>query len=140
MKNLCGYNIDRIMKLLLVTVLIIISIYFSDPKVSVDHPLKEEERTKFTLMTFSATMEKIKEDFGYYPNTSDGFKVIYGNLDGDMKWNGPYLLRKAEIVDAWGQQIIYRSPSVCSVGDYELYSIGRNGIDECLKGDDISIK
>ncbi|WP_081227733.1 type II secretion system protein GspG [Pseudoalteromonas luteoviolacea] len=67
---------------------------------------------------------------------------MYSNVGKEEKWDGPYLLRELNIKDPWGNDFVYKYPHQCHVrlGTFSLYSVGSNGVDECMSGDDIFIE
>lgn len=71
-------------------------------------------------------------DVGRYPSSSEGLSAL--NQDpGLQNWSGPYLDRESLPKDPWGRDYQYRSPG--QHGDYDLYSVGADGVES---NDDIS--
>ena len=66
-------------------------------------------------------------DNGSYPENLD---VLLEKKDG----KGPYLKKRA--IDPWGHPYKYVYPG--THGDYDLYSFGKDGIDNSGEGDDIT--
>ena len=130
-------------KYILISIGIVIVFLFSIIIHQQDPMIKsgKEEKTIQDLKVFYGALEQIKKDLGYYPETIDGLQIIYENLNKEQNWGGPYLLRKVEIKDSWGRELIYKYPHSCSanLNMFVLYSAGKNGIDECLTGDDVYI-
>ena len=104
--------------------------------------LSDKKATYIQLKVFETALNAIKEDTHAFPNTDVGLGVIYNNLNNDKSWQGPYARRKLSELDKWGQALIYKFPHDCpnNNGSFALYSVGKNGIDECLEGDDIYIE
>jgi general secretion pathway protein G len=42
-------------------------------------------------------------------------------------WKGPYLEKKP--LDPWGRPYQYKSPGTHRTADYDLYSLGRDGVE-----------
>lgn len=63
-------------------------------------------------------------DTGRYPSTEQGLAALTAKPEAVARWNGPYLQRSAPS-DPWGNPYIYRHPG--SAGDYDLYSLGKDG-------------
>jgi general secretion pathway protein G len=54
---------------------------------------------------------------GKYPTTSDGFGAISKYLEGQPA------------VDAWDNELLYFSPGSQSGGEYEIMSLGKDGVE-----------
>ncbi|NZA25155.1 type II secretion system major pseudopilin GspG [Luteimonas sp. SJ-92] len=63
-------------------------------------------------------------DTGHFPPSRQGLDALVDRPDGVPKWNGPYLQGKVP-PDPWGNAYVYRVPG--SAGDYDLYSLGKDG-------------
>ena len=76
-----------------------------------------------------ATALKLYElDNGRYPSTEDGGLQALLNKPGNMpNWAGPYLEKKP--VDPWGHEYQYKAPGVHRTYDYDLFSIGHDGVE-----------
>lgn len=75
-----------------------------------------------------ATALKLYElDNGVFPRTEDGLSVLLTQPASARNWNGPYLERKP--VDPWGKEYKYRCPGTQRTHDYDLYSLGRDGVE-----------
>ena len=76
-----------------------------------------------------ATALKLYElDNGSYPSDSDGgLNALFSKPAGASNWNGPYLEKKP--VDPWGREYRYKSPGAHRTYDYDLYSVGRDGVE-----------
>ncbi|WP_346891497.1 type II secretion system major pseudopilin GspG [uncultured Roseibium sp.] len=64
-------------------------------------------------------------DIGRYPSESGGLKALVMPSDNTPNWNGPYLENAASLNDPWDRPYLYRSPG--SKGEYEIYTLGRDG-------------
>ena len=75
-------------------------------------------------------------DNGQYPTTEQGLAALITKPTSSpvpIDWKGPYL--KKEPRDPWGRTYIYKSPGEHNVGDYDLASWGKDGIEG--GGDDV---
>ena len=75
----------------------------------------------------SSALDLYEIDHGSYPDNLD---VLMEKKDG----NGPYLKKRA--IDPWGHPYKYVYPG--THGDYDLYSFGKDGVDNNGEGDDIA--
>ena len=76
-----------------------------------------------------ATALKLYElDNGRFPSTEDGaLQALFAKPANASNWNGPYLEKKP--VDPWGHEYQYKSPGVHRTYDYDLSSLGHDGIE-----------
>jgi len=81
-----------------------------------------------------ATALKLYElDNGNFPATEEGLSALLTKPASANNWNGPYLEKKA--LDPWGREYKYKSPGEHRVADYDLYSLGKDGVESA---DDIT--
>jgi general secretion pathway protein G len=75
-----------------------------------------------------ATGLKLYElDNGNFPPTSEGLNALLSKPASARNWNGPYLERKP--LDPWGKEYEYKSPGEHRKSDYDLYSLGKDGVE-----------
>lgn len=75
-----------------------------------------------------ATALKLYElDNGTFPSTEEGLKALLSKPASVSNWNGPYLERSP--VDPWGREYKYKCPGEHRPADYDLSSLGRDGIE-----------
>jgi len=75
-----------------------------------------------------ATALKLYElDNGIFPSTEEGLNALLTKPGSARNWNGPYLER--EPVDPWGREYKYKCPGTHRTRDYDLYSLGRDGVE-----------
>ena len=80
-----------------------------------------------------ATALKLYElDNGAYPTTDEGLNALKSAPASAKNWKGPYLERIP--LDPWGKSYQYHSPGTHRTQDYDLLSLGRDGVEG---GDDI---
>ena len=75
-----------------------------------------------------ATGLKLYElDNGSFPSTEEGLSALLSKPGSVINWNGPYLERKP--LDPWGREYQYKYPSEHNTVDYDLYSLGKDGVE-----------
>jgi general secretion pathway protein G len=80
-----------------------------------------------------ATALKVYEvDNGGFPTSDEGLNALLSKPASASNWNGPYLEKKP--LDPWQREYKYKSPGQHRL-DYDLYSLGRDGIESA---DDIT--
>lgn len=72
-------------------------------------------------------------DNGNFPTSEDGLGALLNKPSSASSWNGPYLEKKP--VDPWGREYKYKSPGEHRTTDYDLYSLGKDGLESA---DDIN--
>ncbi len=75
----------------------------------------------------SSALDLYEIDHGSYPDNLD---VLMEKKDA----KGPYLKKRA--IDPWGNPYKYAYPG--AHGDYDLYSFGKDGVDNNGEGDDVA--
>jgi len=84
------------------------------------------EIAKVQIDQLEAALGLFRFDVGRYPSTAEGLTALNQN-PGIQNWSGPYLDKKTLPKDPWGRDYQYRSPG--QNGDYDLYSLGADGIE-----------
>jgi len=75
-----------------------------------------------------ATALKLYElDNGVFPTTEEGLNALKTAPSSAKNWKGPYLEKKP--IDPWGKEYQYKSPGTHRTQDYDLYSLGRDGVE-----------
>lgn len=86
------------------------------------------EAAKADIQANIATGLKLYElDSGIYPSTEEGLGALFSKPASASGWNGPYLERKP--IDPWGREYKYKCPGEHRTSDYDLYSLGRDGVE-----------
>lgn len=78
-------------------------------------------------------------DNGNYPTTEQGLSALITEPTSapvPENWNGPYLKKRKIPLDPWGRQYKYLSPGVHNIEDYDLFSLGADGVE--AGGDDVT--
>lgn len=69
-------------------------------------------------------------DNGQYPTTEQGLVALVEKPAAPpepLNWRGPYL--KKEPKDPWGRAYVYKSPGEHNAADYDLASMGKDGVE-----------
>ena len=66
-------------------------------------------------------------DNGGFPSSEEGLNALLSKPSSAGNWNGPYLEKKP--FDPWGREYKYKSPGDHRQSDYDLYSLGKDGIE-----------
>lgn len=75
-----------------------------------------------------ATALKLYEmDNGAFPATGEGLDALLSAPSSAKNWKGPYLEKKP--LDPWGRTYQYKSPGTHRTYSYDLYSLGRDGVE-----------
>lgn len=86
---------------------------------------------KADIMVNIPTALKLYElDNGVFPSSAQGLKSLTDKpsiTPIPSNWNGPYIENRS-LKDPWGREYIYRYPGTHGI-DYDLYSLGKDGID-----------
>jgi general secretion pathway protein G len=95
----------------------------------------------------STAMDLYHTDNGRYPTTEQGLKALIEKpTTGTVadNWSGPYLKKKKMPQDPWGREYVYVCPGAHNSDEYDLSSLGPDGIqssdDITNWSDDISQK
>lgn len=96
--------------------------------------------TQSMLRGFKLALEEYKADIGSYPSTSMGLYALIEKPKNINNWRGPYIPKLRAVIDPWGNKLRYNHPPLYNNSEYELYSVGPNGVDEHSYGDDIKLQ
>jgi general secretion pathway protein G len=83
------------------------------------------ESMKTALTTYRITV-------GDYPSTEEGLQALFTAPSNKAdRWRGPYVAEgtKFPILDPWGHPYQYRYPGTHNKSSYDLWSIGKDGVD-----------
>ena len=83
---------------------------------------------KADIQSNIATGLKLYElDNGEFPSTEEGLNALLVKPPSANNWRGPYLEKKP--IDPWSREYKYKSPGEHRQSDYDLYSLGKDGIE-----------
>jgi general secretion pathway protein G len=75
-----------------------------------------------------ATALKLYElDNGNFPSSEEGLNALLSKPSSARSWNGPYLEKRP--IDPWGREYKYKCPGDHRSADYDLYSVGKDGVE-----------
>ncbi len=75
-----------------------------------------------------ATALKLYElDNGSFPTSEEGLNALLNKPASATNWHGPYLEKKP--IDPWGREYKYKCPGEHRPTDYDLYSLGKDGVE-----------
>jgi general secretion pathway protein G len=94
---------------------------------------------KYRIAQFEEALLNFKRDTRRLPKTFEGLKALIVKPEDVIEWRGPYINQPFIPLDSWNNCYIYIFPSQYGQKEYDLYSLGPNGIDEHGHGDDIAM-
>ena len=84
----------------------------------------EVQVARAQLDSLEKALDQYRLDNRHYPTAEQGLDALVNKPQGEANWTGPYL-KKAVPADPWGRPYLYRVPG--ARGDYDVYSLGRDG-------------
>jgi len=84
----------------------------------------EVQVARAQLDSLEKALDQYRLDTRHYPTAEQGLDALVNKPTNEASWSGPYL-KKAVPADPWGHPYVYRVPG--ARGDYDLYSLGRDG-------------
>ncbi|MHC4118962.1 MAG: ankyrin repeat domain-containing protein [Planctomycetota bacterium] len=93
-------------------------------------PPEATRETRWKIAIIENVIGRFYWDCGRYPYDSEGLKVLIerpGDIEED-KWSGPYL-KQSDLLDQWGNPVIYRAEGKINAGSFDLISLGKDGVD-----------
>ena len=126
MRNKKGFTL---IELMLVVIIIGALVAMVMPRLAGRSEQAKVGAAKADISANIATALKLYElDNGRYPSSSDGgLNALVAKPAGASNWNGPYLEKKP--IDPWGREYKYVSPGTHRTYDYDLYSVGPDGVE-----------
>lgn len=97
----------------------------------------KSDAANIQISNLSTALDLYRLDVGRYPAQGEGLEALVARSVGDEKWNGPYVKKRASLLDPWGERYGYRFPG--QHGEYDLYSLGRDKT-EGGEGEDRDLK
>lgn len=117
-----------LIELMLVVIIIGALVAMVMPRLTGRGEQARAQAAKADIQANIATALKLYElDNGSFPATEEGLNALFNKPGSSSNWNGPYLERKP--IDPWGREYKYKSPGEHRSGDYDLYSLGKDGIE-----------
>jgi type II secretion system protein G len=94
------------------------------------------------LFILKNALNHFKKDMGRLPSTKENINILTIRPPNSPQWNGPYISQKGlenwDYVDGWGTKYIYIYPAKYGNLAYDLYSCGKNKINNFGQDDDIT--
>ena len=81
----------------------------------------EVQVARAQIDSLEKALDQYRLDTRHYPQA---LEALTSKPDSEATWSGPYL-KKSVPNDPWGRAYVYRVPG--AKGDYDLYSLGRDG-------------
>lgn len=86
---------------------------------------------KAQIELLGIALDNYRLDNDMYPTTQQGLQALVAEPTSPPvppNWDGPYL-KKEVPVDPWGREYYYESPGTYNPDGYDLYSLGRDGLE-----------
>ncbi len=116
-----------LVELLVVIVIISMLAAFAAPKFFQYIGKSKQDLARPRLALVEDALERFAIDCGRYPDESEGLEaLITMPQDLEGKWNGSYL-KRSQLLDPWGNPIIYIAEGEINPGSYDLISYGADG-------------
>jgi general secretion pathway protein G len=112
-----------LIEIIVVMVMIVLLASLVGPKLFPKLGKGKLSAAKAQISMIEQALDHFRLDVGRYPTTQEGLSALEKN-PGLPKWEGSYL-KKGLPVDPWDRPYQYKSPG--SHGEYDLYSLGRDG-------------
>jgi general secretion pathway protein G len=113
-----------LLELLVVMVIIGLLAGYVGPKYFEQIGKSETKTARAQLDSLGKALDQYRIDTGSYPTTDQGLAALNKAPSNVTKWAGPYL-KKSVPNDPWDKPYQYLSPG--EHGDYDLYSLGKDG-------------
>jgi general secretion pathway protein G len=84
----------------------------------------EVQVARAQLDSLEKALDQYRLDTRHYPTAEQGLDALVNKPTNEASWSGPYL-KKAVPADPWGRPYVYHVPG--ARGEYDLYSLGRDG-------------
>jgi general secretion pathway protein G len=113
-----------LLELLVVVAIIGLLVGYVGPKYFGQLGKAEVKTARAQIDGIEKALDQYRLDVGRYPSTEQGLNALVTAPPGVAKWNGPYL-KKGVPLDPWQKPYGYKAPG--DHGEYDLYSLGRDG-------------
>lgn len=113
-----------LLELLVVMVIIGLLAGYVGPKYFEQIGKSETKTAKAQIDALGKALDQFRIDTDSYPTSEQGLEALNKNSGNNPKWAGPYL-KKSVPNDPWDKPYLYKSPG--EHGDYDLYSLGKDG-------------
>lgn len=79
------------------------------------------------IATISLALKMFRLDNDYFPATDAGLDALMTKPATAGHWVGPYLENAP--IDPWGRKYQYKYPGAQNASGYDLYSLGKDGVE-----------
>ncbi len=86
--------------------------------------------TQALIDAWNEELYSYRVDSGRFPSTKEGLKALRQKSSGMVAVDAPS--------DTWHNEIVYIYPPKYGTREFDLYSVGKNGVNEYGQGDDIT--
>jgi len=118
-----------LIELLVVIIIISMLAAFAAPKFFQYVGKSKRDLAKPRLALVEGAIERFALDCGQYPDDSEGLEALLIAPSGlEEKWTGPYL-KASQLLDPWGNPIIYVGEGEINPGSFDLISLGKDGVE-----------
>jgi general secretion pathway protein G len=120
-KRTTGFTL---LELLVVIVIIGLLAGYVAPRYFSQVGRSEIQVARAQIDSLERALDQYRLDMRRYPSAEEGLEALVAKPASAANWGGPYL-KKAVPSDPWGHAYVYRVPG--QNGDFELFSLGRDG-------------
>jgi general secretion pathway protein G len=113
-----------LLELLVVIVIIGLLAGYVAPRYFSQIGKSEVQVARAQLDSLEKALDQYRLDTRHYPTAEQGLDALVNKPTNEASWSGPYL-KKAVPADPWGHPYVYHVPG--ARGEYDLYSLGRDG-------------
>ncbi len=75
----------------------------------------------------ATALKLFQVDVGRFPTTEEGLNALIAKPGSLKSWQGPYLEKKSQLIDPWGNAYRYERPGSHGL-EYDLFSLGPDAI------------
>lgn len=98
----------------------------------------KHESTMVQIDAFERDLANLFKDIGRYPSSTEGLISLTNKPHLVSSWKGPYINKPTVPLDHWGNEYRYLFPSKYGDKNFDLYSYGKNKVDDHGQADDIT--
>lgn len=134
-KYKAGFTLIEIMIVVIILAILAAAVI---PRLTGRTQQAKESRAKADIETLSLALDLYSIDNGFFPSTTQGLAALRSRPSSPptpTNWRGPYI-KKSVPKDPWGSPYKYASPGVHNKEDYDISSLGPDGVEG--GGDDLS--